>query len=86
MLAVLASGLVTGSALLYWLARPLPSAKVLKYTQLTNDGRAKAGIFRPPRTLTDGTRLYFLEGRTRSFPERFISAFTSLSRELLLLT
>ena len=60
--AVLALGLMMGLALLYWLARPLPSPKVLKYSQLTKDGRAKpsspdilAGM------VTDGARLYFLE-------------------------
>jgi Tol biopolymer transport system component len=55
MSAVLALGLVIGLALLYWLVRPLPSPKVLRYTQLTNDGRAKY------RIVTDGARLYFNE-------------------------
>jgi len=56
MSAVLAFGLVIGSALLYWLARrPLPAPKVERYTQLTNDGRAKG------RMVTDGARLYFNE-------------------------
>jgi serine/threonine protein kinase/DNA-binding winged helix-turn-helix (wHTH) protein len=39
MSVVLASGLVMGLAMLYWLVRPLPPPKVLRYTQLTNDGR-----------------------------------------------
>jgi len=47
------SGLVMGLALSYWLARPLPPPRVLKYTQLTNDGRAKV-----PRIVMDGARLY----------------------------
>jgi len=49
-------GLAMGSALLYWLARPRPSPKVLGYTQLTKDGRQKGSPL-----LTDGTRLYLLE-------------------------
>ena len=57
-----ALGLVIGLALFYWLARPLPSPKVLKYTQLTKDARRKLS---PPDSLagmvTDGARLYFLE-------------------------
>ena len=60
--AVLALGLVMGLALLYWLEGLLPSPKVLKYTQLTKDGRAKPS---PPDyfagLVTDGARLYFLE-------------------------
>src|SRR6516225_6411784 len=54
--AALALGLAMGSALLYWLARPRPSPKVLGYTQLTKDGRQKGSPL-----LTDGTRLYLLE-------------------------
>jgi eukaryotic-like serine/threonine-protein kinase len=60
-LALAASGLVMSLVLLYWLARPLPSSKVLKYTQLTNDGRIKLISFSPSRIVTDGTRLYFDE-------------------------
>jgi Tol biopolymer transport system component len=59
--AALALGLVISSVLLYWLTRPIPSPKVLRYTQLTNDGRVKAGSFWDPRIVTDGTRLYFVE-------------------------
>jgi serine/threonine protein kinase len=58
---VLAVGLVIGSALLYWLARPLPAPKVLRYTQLTNDSRAKARPYWHSRIVTDGARLYFNE-------------------------
>jgi hypothetical protein len=47
---------------LNWLEGLLPSPKVLKYTQLTKDGRAKPS---PPDyfagLVTDGARLYFLE-------------------------
>ncbi len=61
-LAVLASPLVIGLALLYWLTRPLPAPKVLRYAQLTSDGRAKVNVsFTPPRIVTDGARLYFLK-------------------------
>ena len=60
--AILASGLAISLALLYLLARPLPTPKVLRYTQLTNDGRAKVNVsFSPPRIVTDGARLYFLK-------------------------
>jgi hypothetical protein len=60
MSAALALGLMMGLALLYWLARPLPSPKVLGYTQLTKDGRWKrSDLF--SRVLTDGARLYFLD-------------------------
>jgi Tol biopolymer transport system component len=58
---VLALGLMMGLALLYWLARSLPPPRVLKYTQLTNDGRQKAGTSWQTRIVTDGARLYFLE-------------------------
>jgi len=59
---VLASGLVMSLVLFYWFARPLPTPKVLRYAQLTSDGRAKVNVsFSPPRILTDGARLYFLK-------------------------
>jgi eukaryotic-like serine/threonine-protein kinase len=61
-LALAASGLVMSLALLYWLARPTPPPRELKYTRLTNDGRAKLLSFWPSRIVTDGTRLYFAEG------------------------
>jgi eukaryotic-like serine/threonine-protein kinase len=54
--AALALSLVMGLALFYWLAHPLPSPKVSKYTQLTKDGRAKVSPI-----VTDGARLYFNE-------------------------
>jgi serine/threonine protein kinase/Tol biopolymer transport system component len=61
-LAILASSLVMSLALLYWFGRPLPTPKVLRYVQLTNDGRAKVNVsFSPPRIVTDGARLYFLK-------------------------
>jgi len=60
-LAVVASCLVTILVVLYLLARPLPSPKVLKYTQLTNDGRPKSSSLWGPRMVTDGARLYLLE-------------------------
>jgi len=45
---------VLGSALL-WLSRPLPPARVVKMTQITNDGTPKSQL------LTDGSRLYMVE-------------------------
>ena len=42
--------------LLLWLRAPPPPPKVLSYTRITNDGRAKVGP-----AVTDGARLYFVE-------------------------
>jgi Tol biopolymer transport system component/DNA-binding winged helix-turn-helix (wHTH) protein len=54
---------VTGVA--YWLSRPLPPPKVLRYTQITHDGRAKSfRIDALPVVVTDGSRLYFTEAGT----------------------
>jgi DNA-binding winged helix-turn-helix (wHTH) protein/Tol biopolymer transport system component len=39
-----------------WLARPLPEPKILKYDQITTDGREKSGDL-----ATDGARVYFIE-------------------------
>lgn len=43
-------------ALAYLFTRPLPPPRILRTTQLTNDGKPKGG-----RILTDGPRVYFTE-------------------------
>ena len=60
-MGAVASGLAVILALLYWLSRPLPPPRVLKYTQLTNDGRAKNISRWNSRIVTDGSRLCFAE-------------------------
>ena len=52
----LGSGLLILVAATVWLAMPLPEPKILKYNQITADGREKAeGL------ATDGERVYFIE-------------------------
>jgi dipeptidyl aminopeptidase/acylaminoacyl peptidase len=46
-------------AALYWWVRPLPRPVASTYTALTHDGQPKAGL---GPLLTDGARIYFLEG------------------------
>jgi Tol biopolymer transport system component/DNA-binding winged helix-turn-helix (wHTH) protein len=54
---MLVAGSVAAVAMLtYVLSRPLPPPRVVRYTQLTNNGREKGGPL-----LTDGARLYFAE-------------------------
>jgi serine/threonine protein kinase len=53
--AILVALVVLGFSALIWLLRPLPPPKVVKTTQITNDGVPKSGI------LTDGPRLYITE-------------------------
>ncbi len=61
-LVVVGSVLVMSLALLYRFVRPSRPRRCLRYTQLTNDGRAKVDVsFSPPRIVTDGARLYFLK-------------------------
>ena len=57
--------LVAGSALIaimaflgYVLTRPVPPPRVLRTVQLTNTNRPKSGV------VTDGSRLYFIEGQS----------------------
>jgi len=51
-----------------WLTRPQPQPTVLKYIRITNDGRDKftsmnyGPYYGPFPPLTDGTRVYFVEG------------------------
>lgn len=51
------------AAILYWLSRPPRPPKVLRYAQLTNDGRPKYTItpYSSNAIVTDGARLYFRE-------------------------
>ena len=56
--AALATGLLAvGLLAARWVTAPQPAPKVVRYTQLTNNGRPKVGIL-----ATDGVRLYFTEG------------------------
>ena len=54
-IAILVALVVLGFSALIWLRRPLPPPRVVKTTQITNDGVPKSGI------LTDGPRLYITE-------------------------
>ena len=63
-----AGGVVIVAAVVlgYLLTRPLPSPKVLAYSQVTNDGREKLApvpglAMAPLPLLTDGSRIYFSE-------------------------
>jgi eukaryotic-like serine/threonine-protein kinase len=47
--------------LVFLLARPLPTPRVLSVTQITNDGRDKFAVFSPFPLATDGSRVYFTE-------------------------
>jgi Tol biopolymer transport system component/DNA-binding winged helix-turn-helix (wHTH) protein len=54
--------LVVFAVLPYWLTRPSLPPKVLGYSRITNDGRAKSFRFDAlPVVVTDGLRLYFAE-------------------------
>src|SRR5262249_16222893 len=55
-----AVGIVGALVLGYVLLRPAPQPKVLRYRQVTSDGRYKIG-FHGSSIVTDGTRLYFSE-------------------------
>ena len=58
--AIAAAAIVLVAVLGYWLTRPLPPPKVSGYARITNDGRAKLDV------VTDGARLYFIEGMVGS--------------------
>lgn len=48
----------------YFLVRPASPPKIVKYTQLTDDGQGKLGVFAvgaPAPLVTDGARVYFAE-------------------------
>jgi eukaryotic-like serine/threonine-protein kinase len=61
LLVVAAAVLAVSLGALFWLTRPLPPPRVLRYTPLTNDARQKLVQLSYPRPLTDGARVYFLE-------------------------
>ena len=50
-----AAVVIVAGVLVGWLRWPVPSAKVLSLTQVTNDGSSKI-----PPALTDGSRLYYM--------------------------
>jgi len=52
---LLAAGAMFALGIVAWLRWPVPPARVLALTQVTNDGRLKA-----PPAFTDGSRLYYL--------------------------
>jgi eukaryotic-like serine/threonine-protein kinase len=58
------AAVLLAAAWVFWLRPPFPPAKVLDYTQITNDGRHKvgtqAGVAGYPFT-TDGLRVFFAE-------------------------
>jgi Tol biopolymer transport system component/DNA-binding winged helix-turn-helix (wHTH) protein len=56
------AAIIVIAVLSYWFARPLMPPKVLGYSRITNDGRAKRfRIDTLPIIATDGLRLYFTE-------------------------
>jgi len=63
----IAAGLTALAALIvaiYFLIRPGPAPRILKYAQLTDDGQGKLGAFAvgtPAPLVTDGARIYFTE-------------------------
>jgi Tol biopolymer transport system component/predicted Ser/Thr protein kinase len=67
-MAIGALAIVLVAVLGYWLTRPLPPPKVSGYTRITNDGRVKYDV------VTDGTRLYFVEGGGVGSPLMQVSA------------
>ncbi|HZD48504.1 MAG TPA: hypothetical protein VE178_07145 [Silvibacterium sp.] len=59
---VIAAGII--GVALYFLLRPASPPKIVKYTQLTDDGQGKLGAFAtgtPAPIVTDGSRVYFAE-------------------------
>ena len=52
---LLAAAAILAGAVVAWLRWPVPPARVLGTTQVTNDGRLKA-----PPALTDGSRVYYM--------------------------
>src|SRR5271169_2826800 len=52
---LLAAAAILAGVVMAWLRWPLPPARVLGSTQVTNDGRLKA-----PPALTDGSRVYYM--------------------------
>ena len=67
---VAAAAVVLMIGLIFWLRSPVPHPKVLSYTRLTNDGRAKF------RLRTDAARLYFNEA-TSGLSATLMQAATS---------
>jgi hypothetical protein len=59
--AVIASCLVIGLTLLYWLPRPVPPPRVTDYVRLTNDGQRKVNVDQASALVTDGARIYYAQ-------------------------
>ena len=63
----LAACAVLVTMLIAWWASPQAIPRITRYTQLTHDGKDKVSIFSvgeiPPPMVSDGARLFFVEGR-----------------------
>jgi serine/threonine protein kinase len=64
--ALVACAVVVTMAIAWW-ASPQAIPRITRYTQLTHDGKDKVSIFSvgeiPPPMVSDGSRLFFVEGR-----------------------
>jgi Tol biopolymer transport system component/DNA-binding winged helix-turn-helix (wHTH) protein len=56
------------AAFTYWLGRPQPTPRILRYTELTSDFRDKGG-----RLVTDGAYIYFTEDSANGTAIAFVS-------------
>jgi eukaryotic-like serine/threonine-protein kinase len=65
-LGMIATAVLATVALVGWLS-PSPKPRITGYTQLTHDGKDKVSVLSvgsvPPPIVSDGSRLYFVEGR-----------------------
>ncbi len=59
--ATATGAIIFAAALAYLVIGRAPQPQVLRYTQLTSDGRPKPGLWAGGSLLTDGVRLYFTE-------------------------
>lgn len=63
--------IITAAALIYWLTRPLQPPWVVRIVQLTHSSQVSPGPASAqeayPSMVTDGARLYFMEGRGDTF-------------------
>jgi eukaryotic-like serine/threonine-protein kinase len=80
--AMALSGVILILALLSFLRSPLPPPSVLRYTQLTSDGRDKLDIWGETAMAADGARVYFVETAPGG---RFLAQVSRNSGETLLM-